>query len=1015
MGRPMGSAAAILPAHVVRTERDFEIEEWEPYLQGSPDDPTAIEELSLDHNASRAGPSTSRPSTSEPSASTSTPPTGTATQPARPRAPTETGLYRALMTSRLGEKSKGKQPMPSGADEDNKGSNVREPGPSEQPTNKPSSDLSAEPVHSPLDSSSQSGPIGLQSGSSGSQGRDSMHTGENPHGGQQKASMDVTLRYPALADEDGSPRIVPTAVVSSSRDTSFEDVFGADERTVFDAVYGGGQAHPPRRNMTQESKEGNRRQPPPPPLRMTSALSPEAPEYQPGVIVNNLPSSISTVSALHPVASEGVRPSASRGDRGDRKMVLRSLQKVAASGAARAKTPRRLSFGANALRITAGQQTSAQQLRGNASPWVPANPPQHPSHLHGAPQGDNGNNPQRFLQVPFHQRTEGAGVPQQGIAGTDASQPSLAQVPQQHHHHHHHQGIGQANKNRHAELMKATVTLKVTKDAEEGPIVVSERGLWAADESAPPPQQQQQQQQPTALHQSSREGVVRDPSHPLNGPSQPEPWRNRQASILDLGEPGLTNDSLRNVSATVIAETKKRLENARGLQEPSTSFGCGQGTSRAGNAGQTERNRNPIDAWWKCDRTRLEEHIRSSLAAAGHDKSKQAAEDPNNKGKGKAAAGADDGAGTRSSCGVGATRSGTGTQAFDLTDTEIDRLSVSMEQILTQTLTIIHEYARDNVHEGRGMFREFRPPPEWSVDASPAGRMSFFGEDHGAPPQRVGRDPRYRNENSMPMQGGVDDRQDPAPQRPTASTAKDPAQTHTGAPAVGNNTITGASAPHTQHQHLTATPQTGFGAGVPVYGTNFHGPQDGRPGHPHFGVPTGHMNHGGDVGPSGGIHPLGTVGPGHAPSHLGTAGPSGPPSWMNPYAIPHRDFHGHENAMGGHANTPGGDRGDFWTMSRPYGVYGAATLAPPSVGTGPPGFGGPGGNSFGRAGGQMVNTWANHANDPRGTAAGPNINPSEQLDTTRATMPYRQHHPNRPFEDPNDKGPWPRNVHRRGW
>lgn len=63
----------------------------------------------------------------------------------------------------------------------------------------------------------------------------------------------------------------------------------------------------------------------------------------------------------------------------------------------------------------------------------------------------------------------------------------------------------------------------------------------------------------------------------------------------------------------------------------------------------------------------------------------------------------------------------------------------------------------------------------------------------------------------------------------------------------------------------------------------------------------------------------------------------------------------------------------------------------------------------------MVNTWANHANDPRGTAAGPNINPSEQLDTTRATMPYRQHHPNRPFEDPNDKGPWPRNLHRRGW
>ena len=34
--------------------------------------------------------------------------------------------------------------------------------------------------------------------------------------------------------------------------------------------------------------------------------------------------------------------------------------------------------------------------------------------------------------------------------------------------------------------------------------------------------------------------------------------------------------------------------------------------------------------------------------------------------------------------------------------------------------------------------------PEWCIDQTPNGNSSFFGEDWGAPPPRVGRDPRYR-------------------------------------------------------------------------------------------------------------------------------------------------------------------------------------------------------------------------------------------------------------------------------
>ena len=38
----------------------------------------------------------------------------------------------------------------------------------------------------------------------------------------------------------------------------------------------------------------------------------------------------------------------------------------------------------------------------------------------------------------------------------------------------------------------------------------------------------------------------------------------------------------------------------------------------------------------------------------------------------------------------------------------------------------------------------FGKPPEWCIDKTPAGSNSFFGEDWGTPPSRVGRDPRYR-------------------------------------------------------------------------------------------------------------------------------------------------------------------------------------------------------------------------------------------------------------------------------
>ena len=45
----------------------------------------------------------------------------------------------------------------------------------------------------------------------------------------------------------------------------------------------------------------------------------------------------------------------------------------------------------------------------------------------------------------------------------------------------------------------------------------------------------------------------------------------------------------------------------------------------------------------------------------------------------------------------------------------------------------------------RHYFARFKKPPAWCIDTSPEGNNSFFGEDYGAPPARVGRVPRYRD------------------------------------------------------------------------------------------------------------------------------------------------------------------------------------------------------------------------------------------------------------------------------
>ena len=77
--------------------------------------------------------------------------------------------------------------------------------------------------------------------------------------------------------------------------------------------------------------------------------------------------------------------------------------------------------------------------------------------------------------------------------------------------------------------------------------------------------------------------------------------------------------------------------------------------------------------------------------------------------------------------------------------TENSRDSNSLDSALYAVYENLVVYVEESLGQRpRDYFSPFRKPPTWCIDRSPEGNNSFFGEDYGAPPARVGRDPRYR-------------------------------------------------------------------------------------------------------------------------------------------------------------------------------------------------------------------------------------------------------------------------------
>ncbi|KAL9004388.1 MAG: hypothetical protein Q9188_002805 [Gyalolechia gomerana] len=66
-------------------------------------------------------------------------------------------------------------------------------------------------------------------------------------------------------------------------------------------------------------------------------------------------------------------------------------------------------------------------------------------------------------------------------------------------------------------------------------------------------------------------------------------------------------------------------------------------------------------------------------------------------------------------------------------------------EVLNRLMIPVIANLRSYVDEsGPSYFNKFSKTPAWAVDGSADGNKSFFGEDWGKPPPRVGRDPRYR-------------------------------------------------------------------------------------------------------------------------------------------------------------------------------------------------------------------------------------------------------------------------------
>lgn len=77
-------------------------------------------------------------------------------------------------------------------------------------------------------------------------------------------------------------------------------------------------------------------------------------------------------------------------------------------------------------------------------------------------------------------------------------------------------------------------------------------------------------------------------------------------------------------------------------------------------------------------------------------------------------------------------------------NTPVPETSTAGGDIVRDLLIPVLANLQSYVNEPASYFNKFSKAPAWAIDNGPDGNKSFFGEDWGKPPTRVGRDPRYR-------------------------------------------------------------------------------------------------------------------------------------------------------------------------------------------------------------------------------------------------------------------------------
>jgi len=211
-------------------------------------------------------------------------------------------------------------------------------------------------------------------------------------------------------------------------------------------------------------------------------------------------------------------------------------------------------------------------------------------------------------------------------------------------------------------------------------------------------------------------GVLHD-SEPLPG------WKTRPVDIHDDLTPVLTNAELAVLNKVPGSDVSP--SNTSTAVIPSASLPAESATNFLGRLSEIQE----AEEWWRADRRGAGE-LRAYL--------NQVAKDDEIR---KQLKGKEDATQSRQEQGL-------------IADNWLDTASKGGEahpaagdvsnRLLIEVLANFHGYLSGPPEAQRGQFGSFGAVPEWCIDKGVGGSTSFFGEDWGAPPPRVGRDPRYR-------------------------------------------------------------------------------------------------------------------------------------------------------------------------------------------------------------------------------------------------------------------------------